>query len=717
MNKQEDKEKFSICGLWVGPEGRVYLSIKDGNDRKEISVPFESYLWLEEKLVPNDVGVEKLSGEAPLNRLIRFSDIQAHQRFVNIYGKGSDIENIDSFENQYLLEHHERLFLGMHFNELRRCQCDIETACSIAGSFSDPHRPEDRILAIGLKTATLSDYLVLEDFSDEAEIALLQNFNKVLQDLDPDIIEGHNIFKFDLDYLRVRSQRLGVPLAWGRFGQMANFRNSRFKIAERWVDFPRYEIPGRAVFDTYLMIQIYDVTKRELHSYGLKSVAVALGISDPENGERTYIEGNKIHHTFNEDRSCFIAYLEDDLRETKALSDFLLPTYFAQVKSFPMSLQEAILRGSANKVDLLFLEKYFHAREGLPKPSNVNPFAGGFTKSYEFGVFKHVLHFDVASLYPSLLAFLGQNPKTDTLGCFIPLLKELRNYRLEYKKLARESLDESLKREYEARQTSYKILINSFYGYLGFVGARFADGELAAMVTAKGRELLQTLISKFQDLGCVVLEADTDGIYLSTDEYFKDPQLLLQKVSTVMPEGVELEFDGAYEAMFSYKAKNYALFDGEEVIIKGSALRSRGMEPFLKELTDTLIKTLLGVSDEDLKLLIDRIRNDIELGSISIGYLAKSERLSQNPWIYKRMVEGTKKPRRASLEVALKMTPIPKMGDKVFYYITLGEKSRLPDWQQARSVDQFDAEKFPYDKKYYLKKLEDWYKRYKDFIE
>lgn len=716
MNKQEDKEKNSICGIWAGPEGRVYLSLKDGNGRKEISVPFASYLWLEEKLLPQEAEFETLSGVGPLNRLVRFPDIQTHQRFLNIYGKGSDIENIDSFENQYLLEHQERLFLGMHFDELRRCQCDIETACSVPGGFSDPHRPEDRILAIGLKTATLSDYLVLEEFTDEAETALLLNFNKVLQDLDPDIIEGHNIFKFDLEYLRVRSQRLGVPLAWGRFGQLANFRNSRFKIAERTLDYPRYEIPGRAIFDTYLMIQLYDVTKRELHSYGLKSVAIALGISNPHNGERTYLEGNDIHNTFNQDRSRFIAYLEDDLRETKALSDFLLPTYFAQVKSFPMTLQEAILRGSANKVDLLFLEKYFHAKESLPKPITVNPFAGGFTKTYEFGVFKNVLHFDVASLYPSLLTVLGQNPTNDTLACFIPLLTELRAYRLEYKKLARESSDESLKREYEARQTSYKILINSFYGYLGFAGARFADGELAALVTAKGRELLQTLIAKFQDLGCIVLEADTDGIYLSTEEYFKDPQLLLQKVSTVMPQGVELEYDGSYEAMFSYKAKNYALFDGKEVIIKGSALRSRGMEPFLKELTDTLIKHLLGQVVQDPKSLLERIRSGIEQGIMEISYLAKNERLSQNPWVYKRLIEGTKKPRRAALEVALKMTPVPKTGDKVFYYIAQGEKSRLPDWQQARSIDQYDPEKLPFDKKYYLKKLEDWYKRYKEFI-
>lgn len=710
-------EEETICGIWIGPEGRVYLSLKDqGNTRREVSLPFMPYTWVPESIVPQNADSEELKGEGPLNRLLRFSDLPSYQQFIDFHRKLRDIENIGSLENQYLLEHNQRMFQGMGFNELRRCQCDIETGCSIPESFSNAHRPEDRVLAIGLKMGEVSQYLVLEEFSAEGERTLFEEFNKTLQQLDPDIIEGHNFFKFDLEYLRIRYQKLGIPKAWGRFGQEATFYNSKIKVAERWVDFPRYEIPGRAVFDTYLMIQIFDLTKRELASYGLKSVAVALGITDPQKSERTYIEGTKIHDAFNENREEFLAYLEDDLRETKGLADLLLPTYFAQVKSFPMTLQEASLRGASNKVELLFLEKYFNDRESLPEPIGVSEFAGGFTKSYEFGVFKNVLHFDVASLYPSLLMVLGKNPKIDSLKCFIPTLKELREYRLEYKKKAREATDENLKREFEARQTSYKILINSFYGYLGFPGARFADGDLAAEVTAMGRGLLQALIKKFQDLNCIILEADTDGIYLSSPQYFGDPLKLLELVGPVMPKGVELEFDGRYNSMFSYKAKNYALYDGEKVTIRGSALRSRGMEPFLKEITDSMINYLLGASADDPNILINEFRSAIEEGNIDVEQLAKSERLSQNPEVYSKKIEIGRTPRRASLEVALKMKPVPKMGDKVTYYITPGEKKRLPDWQQARSIDQYKPDTMPYDKNHYLKKLDDWVKRHGEFL-
>jgi uncharacterized protein YceK len=39
---------------------------------------------------------------------------------------------------------------------------------------------------------------------------------------------------------------------------------SRLKVAERWIDFPRCDLPGRAVVDTYLLVQLYDITTARL---------------------------------------------------------------------------------------------------------------------------------------------------------------------------------------------------------------------------------------------------------------------------------------------------------------------------------------------------------------------------------------------------------------------------------------------------------------------
>jgi DNA polymerase elongation subunit (family B) len=709
----------TLCGLWVDGEGkaRVCRATPDGG-RREALEAFEPFAWLGGGAPPvPGVRYESLGGSAALNTLARADSLDAFEALQRAARElpGVALDALRPLESQFLLQHRARLYSDMPFARLRRCQVDIETG-SADGSFSDASRPGDRVLAIGMRSCGKDRILLLDEMSDEAEKRLLQAFNRELALLDPDVIEGHNIFKFDLDYLRVRCRMRKVPCAWGRFGERATFRNSRLKVAERWIDFPRCDLPGRAVADTYLLALLNDISARELSSYGLKDVAVHFGITDEESGERTYIEGSRIAETFARDPARFRAYLEDDLRETQGLGDLFLPTYFEQARAFPIPLQEAALRGTTVKIDLLFLEEYYHARQSCPQPPEIRPFDGGYTRSFTEGVFRHVLHFDVASLYPSLLLSIDRNPASDSLGVFVPLLRRLLEYRLRYKHLARNSPDPDIRAEAQARQATYKILINSFYGYLGFSGARFGDGDLAAEVTRRGRELLQSLIDEFGRHGCRMLEADTDGIYLSSGEHFNRPEELLALVVPILPKGIELEFDGSYEAMFCYKAKNYALLEEGKVILRGSALRSRGIEPFLKRLTDTLIAFLLGAGAESPLPLLEDYRAKIRERTLPVGDLAKGEVLSMNPDAYEKFIAGGGKPRRASAEAALQMSPRPRMGDRVQYFITAKEKGKTSDWQRARPVAAHDAAKVPYDPAYYQEKLDDWLLRYGRFL-
>ncbi len=709
----------SLCGVWISTDGEAHLTwANESGERREETRPFVPFVWgREENAWAEMEGVvaERLSGDGEYNHLIRFESLDFYRRFVKEYGRSGSIDWIRLVESQFLMEQRLRLFDEMKFSDLRRLQLDIETACEVEGRFSSPTRKGDRVLAIGLRCGEQVETLVLEDRTDAAERELLEKLNERIQSLDPDVIEGHNIFKFDLDYLRRRAKRFKLAASWGRYGQEASFRKTRIRVAERMIDYTRCDIPGRTVVDTYLLVQIFDITSRELMSYGLKEVAKFFGVTSQEGSERTYIEGSKIQYMFDEDRETFLDYLKDDLRETEGVANRLLPTYFEQAKAFPTTLQEACLRGSASKVDLVFQEEYYHARAACPMPGEVSRFEGGYTASFEEGVFEKVLHFDVASLYPSLLLLIDRNPQRDHLQVFIPMLKRLREYRLKYKKLARETKDPSLAGEYDARQSSFKILINSFYGYLGFSGARFGDAALAAEVTAKGREILQSLIEFFREAGCEPLEADTDGIYVSAGKYFDDEDSLLTKAQEILPKGIELEYDGKYTSMFCYKAKNYALYDGEKVTIRGSALRSRGIEPFLKDLTWKLIYSLLGAVKEDPARLAKQVEDRIQAQDLPVEDISKSEVLSQNPEAYQKKIEAGGKPRRASLEVALKMEKAVAMGDRVSYFILPKKPGQTTNWQRAYPVDGYDKEDSPYDSAYYVKKLNDWRERYASF--
>ncbi|AKC82009.1 DNA polymerase [Verrucomicrobia bacterium IMCC26134] len=707
----------ALCGLWVDEDGCVHTALECVDGKREVFVEtLRPFAWLKAQALAEGEGVsvEALIGDGVFNRLLHaetLGQFELWQEQAKALG-GTDV--IRPLESQYLLQSRRRLFAELPFSRLRRCQLDIETG-STDGSFSDATKAGDRVLAIGLRCGGENRFLVLGDDTPAAEKALLEQLNATLAELDPDTLEGHNIFKFDLDFLRLRAKRHKVPCAWGRFGQPAKFRNSRLKVAERMVDFPRCDLPGRTVVDTYLLVQLHDISAREMTSYGLKAVATYLGITD-EDDERTYLAGDKIQQAFNEDRATFLAYLGDDLRETAGVADLLLPTYFEQVKTFPILLQEATLRGTTSKIDLLFQEEYYHARRTCPIPPEMAPFEGGYTRSFQEGVFRHVLHFDVASLYPSLLLLLDRNPRNDALGVFIPLLRRLREYRLKYKALAKTGATADERAEAQARQASFKILINSFYGYLGFSGARFGDGELAADVTRRGRELLQQLIDGFAAQGCLILEADTDGIYLSSEKHYAEPEQLLATVASVLPAGIELEHDGSYEAMFCYKSKNYALREGSRMILRGSALRSRGIERFLQELTGRLIRFLLGLEPETPLVRLEQLRAQIAARELPVAELAKAEVLSMNPDAYERMIAEGGKPRRASAEAALLMSPRPRMGERVSYYLAVKAKGQTSDWQRARPVAAYDPVTAPYDPKTYLEKLDDWLERYGPFL-
>ena len=77
--------------------------------------------------------------------------------------------------------------------------------------------------------------------------------------------------------------------------------------------------------------------------------------------------------------------------------------------------------------------------------------------------------------------------------------------------------------------------------------------------------------------------------------------MLVERLSQSLPEGIEVEMDGRYVSMFSYKRKNYALLDESgKVIIRGSGLRSRGMEKYLREFLSAMIRLLLEGKGEQV---------------------------------------------------------------------------------------------------------------------
>ena len=102
------------------------------------------------------------------------------------------------------------LFKEMVFSDLRRLQIDIET------TGFDPRDPDSQVIVVAIKIQRRHGGGPLAPERDEAE--LLERVTERLREFDPDVIEGHNLFNFDLPFMAARAERFGLALRWGRDG-------------------------------------------------------------------------------------------------------------------------------------------------------------------------------------------------------------------------------------------------------------------------------------------------------------------------------------------------------------------------------------------------------------------------------------------------------------------------------------------------------------------
>jgi DNA polymerase elongation subunit (family B) len=592
-----------------------------------------------------------------------------------------------------------RLFRDMNFSELRRMQLDIETRSGTPGVFPDANKESDEVILISLRDST--GWEVCLSSKGQGEAALLRQMIALVQERDPDVIEGHNIFNFDLPYLETRCKRHRIKLALGRGNRVVSSRNSRFSAGERIIPYQRYSIYGRHVIDTLQLVMLHDVSQRDMDSYGLKAAARYFGINSDT---RTYVDGADITRVFDEDPERLKAYCLDDVRETDGISRLLSPSHFYQAQVLPLTYQNCVSRGNATRIDALLCAEYLQQSYSLPTPQMPQDFQGGLTDSVEPGVFRNVWHIDVRSLYPSVILAKKLHPVHDELGVFSRLLDNLRTFRLEAKDAMRTAEGEQ-REHFQALQSSFKILINSFYGYLGFFQATFNDYNMARTVTAEGRAILSSMNEFLQKDGAKVIEMDTDGIYFCPPPGVDDMAVMQARVQAVLPEGIEVELDASYQAMYAYKSKNYALLEENgKVSITGAALKSRGLEPFQRNYIREHITLMLTGRSNELPALFERYETAIREHRLPLKELAKREVLSTSPETYAQKLADGKTRRSAAYELALASGRTYRQGDSVEFYVT-GNKKNVSITDNSKLLEDGQEDNRDENVEFYLERL------------
>jgi DNA polymerase elongation subunit (family B) len=699
-----------IVAVELGETGtvRVHRREPDGSTVTDVE-PFHPFVWADSDVVDLGIETEKLRGNLKYGWLITVDSWKELIALRNgLKNAGRDFFAFTDPIQHYLTATGRTLFKDLAVEELKRVQ--LEVLSVVPTSRDDPGK-NDHIMSIALSDNTGWEELIVVDPNneEESERNALRRLTAFIKERDPDVIEGHDLFRVHLPYLVSRAKKLKTKLDWGRSGGFLRSRPSRLQIAEKTIDYPKFTIDGRHFVDTFLLAQFYDVGMRSLAGFERTDVARHFDLCDSE--QVSGLTGKELERAYLNDSEMFQRRVLCGVRETRALSDLLSPSYFIQAQIFPYNYQDVIVRGNATRINALFLREYFRQRHSIPELPMPRAFEGGYTDIFFTGVARNVWHCDVASLYPSIMLQFDCFPATDELQIFRHLLTDLRNFRLEAKARMRAERDPARQHHLQALQNTFKILLNSFYGYLGFAQGHFADFDAAAGVTQIGRDLLKKMIDWLEAHGAQVIEVDTDGIYFVPPENI-NVEDLQKDLAKELPAGIDVEIDEQFDAMLSYKAKNYALLtkDGD-VIIKGGALKSRGLEKFQRVFLEEMIKMIMQGKPEAIADLRNDFDRKIRNREWKIDMLMKTDTLQDSLDKYRAKIASSARNRAAAYELALASGRNYRPGDQISYYIK-ATPTKVPAYEAAKLAGEFDPENRDENIEYYIAKLHDLVKKF-----
>jgi DNA polymerase, archaea type len=362
-----------------------------------------------------------------------------------------------------------------------------------------------------IATKELPDELLYREdvicFDNESDMLLA--FENFIKEYNPDAISGYNSGNFDFPYLIERFDQLIGPVAIGR-----NSNNQVIEISKFGAKC-EVRISGRCCFDMMDIIKL----NYSLDSYSLKVAAKELLKS-----EKMDVKASEMRDIWLSKDERLINFIDYSIRDSSLVMDFcyelrLLDRYIAISKVSGVQLQDAMNSGQMQRIESMLLRTFkkedrvfpLRRRHGSEDEEEVK---GAIVLEPSRGLHSNVIIMDFASLYPSAIRaynispdtiindeFEGKTIRTPNevnfvdhsvkMGIIPKILGELYQRRVDAKnEMKQYQKDDKLYEYYDNIQYSTKILLNSFYGYLGAKTSRLYDQRLANAVTAVGRDTL-----------------------------------------------------------------------------------------------------------------------------------------------------------------------------------------------------------------------------------
>ena len=497
----------------------------------------------------------------PVLRLTHMRDILTAGWITIKQGKYSLNDESEFFECSWKSINNSSPEFNNKMSDVRILYFDIE-ACSEDGSFPNAMKKNDRVTQIccilkdsiskktekylfNLGTCDSIDSTTVLQFKSEKQ--LLLDYSKFINDTDPDIIVGYNIFGFDNGYLFERAKVLEIEESFNHQSKLNSYRTDIVKKIlnnqqSGFNDWKMTRLVGRTHID------LLQVIKKDfkLESYKLNNVGEHfLGEGKDDVSPKEIFDAWSKTGGTREKRTRVGEYCVQDTNLCLLLFEkfAVLPNHLEMAKVTRVPLEYLITRGQSIKV---FSQIAYETRKTgylipvLPRGDKDSKFQGATVLEAKVGYYqKPVAGLDFASLYPSIMIahnmcystvildkkylnlpgfeYSSINCGTETFhfvqnqpGVLSGILESLWKNRKVTKKEMNASTDPFTKTVLNAKQLAIKVSMNSIYGFTGAVVGALPCLEISQSVTGCGRQMIeQTQNYAKEHFACEIVYGDS----------------------------------------------------------------------------------------------------------------------------------------------------------------------------------------------------------------
>lgn len=502
-------------------EGIVALEI-DGNnivrffnDGTQDTIPAKFWICANKKL---DKNFKKMHGKSHYKYIRTFTDKEEYYKMRAIY-KRKDIFVVWNDVESQMISKGITLFKGLKVEDVSVLSFDIEARGLVRDENSEVYVITNTLKKNG-KTKVVQ--FRVDEFDTQAD--MIESWCEWVREQDPTIINGHNIFGYDFDYLRHVAELNGTELKLGRDASAAKFgtksKNYRVDGSQTW-EYKDCDIYGRHVIDGMFLAVKYDIG-RNYPSWGLKAIAEYEGIVKED---RQFYDASLIAQNWADltEREKIVKYCEDDGNDSMALYELMIPSFFYMCQSIPKPFQTMVNGASGAWLNTIMLRSYMQEFHSVPKADKSSYVGGGMSYGIP-GVYDNVTKWDAKSYYPStILKFKIYDKNKDPEANYLKMVEHFTLKRFDQKRQYKETGD----KYYDDLQAASKVFINSAYGLLGTNGLNFNCFEKAALITRCCRKGLQK---------CIIWATGKDYLHWwhPDDKLYKEIEVLNQDVKSTI---------------------------------------------------------------------------------------------------------------------------------------------------------------------------------------